>query len=135
MPRIKRTTNIDVEFDANGWAIGWHFKLHQAFKPALDIQYTPRKDKITDKINYEWTQGQPPAYEFTIGDVVHTDGVTVQIQQSTAAPDEDNDGATLLVRFFRSGRPSVDLRMSQEAFVAMLRSGHINGKPLADALS
>lgn len=63
-----RTTSIDISFGQSGFAVGWVFGVHSAFRSALDITFhrgaTPRTG--------EWTQGVPPYYAFTTGDLFHS---------------------------------------------------------------
>jgi len=95
-----RTTKLIAEFEADGFAKGWSFKVHKAFKEALDIRETDKviKDKNGKKRTIkQWTQGI--AYNFNIGDTFHNNkdayddwksfvkngGITLQIESATSS--------------------------------------------------
>lgn len=62
-----RTTTIDVKFGVDGFAVGWVFGVHSAFRSALDIECS-----IDQKSRARvWTQGVPQRYSFEKGDLFH----------------------------------------------------------------
>ncbi|TVO53153.1 hypothetical protein [Denitromonas halophila] len=66
-----------VDFDADGNVVDWVYRVHRAFRPALDIVFSTRvrTKKLPDgtKIKQtfqEWTEGNPPLYAFGDFDTV-----------------------------------------------------------------
>lgn len=82
----RRTEALNAEF-VNGYAAGWHFGVHEAFRANLDITLDTRVDRAaneelaaklgrkptaTERISRQiWTQGSPPAYSFGRGHMMH----------------------------------------------------------------
>ncbi|MHA7064067.1 hypothetical protein [Azospirillum argentinense] len=62
-----RTTSIDINFGNDGFAIGWVFGVHKAFRSALDILCN-MEASTRSKV---WTQGIPPNYSFEAGDIFY----------------------------------------------------------------
>lgn len=73
--RNSRRRSPTVEFGADGFAVGWAYRVGRAFRSALDIALTTRIEKaklpdgreIRKKVQV-WTEGDPPAYAFRATD-------------------------------------------------------------------
>lgn len=142
-----RRREIDVTFDKNGFAEGWFFGVRSAFRSALDIimetahykETTPdgRKRTLSEKF---WSQGTPPAYSFSVGDMVYAPALpdmpwsllqpklshTVQVVEATPDRAEGRliipGAVTVNIRHHRSGQ--LEMRTTtQAALVDMLRTG------------
>lgn len=82
----RRTEVLNAEF-VDGYAAGWCFGVHEAFRANLDISLDTRVDRAAnealaarlgrkptaaERITREvWTQGSPPAYAFARGHLMH----------------------------------------------------------------
>lgn len=69
--RAIRSTTLIANFPPHNtntytFAKGWFFSLSSAFRDALDIKYTPRKNS---QAGYTWTQGE--SYSFKEGDTIY----------------------------------------------------------------
>lgn len=76
-PRNARRRMPTIAWDDAGYATGWAYRIHRAFRPALDIAYTERVEKVTlgdgqvqrRKVSV-WTEGDPPACAFCSTDLI-----------------------------------------------------------------
>ncbi|HYD99831.1 MAG TPA: hypothetical protein VEH84_10630 [Alphaproteobacteria bacterium] len=73
-----RTASFDIEFDAEGFTVGWAFPVPEAFRTALDIELTEYRKTVTlpdgrkvIETSEQWTRGAPPALSFGIGDIFY----------------------------------------------------------------
>ena len=86
MSRARRTETLNAEF-VDGYAQGWCFGVHEAFRAPLDISLDTRMDRAANQELAErlgrkptaaeritrtvYTQGNPPAYAFSRGQLMH----------------------------------------------------------------
>lgn len=86
MSRARRTEILNADF-IDGYAHGWCFGVHEAFRAALDISLDTRMDTAANQAlahqlgrklhsseritRTVWTQGHPPAYAFSRGQLMH----------------------------------------------------------------
>ncbi|MDO5103991.1 MAG: hypothetical protein Q4D91_14055 [Lautropia sp.] len=86
MSKRRRTESPNAVFEA-GYAQGWAFGVPEAFRASLDISLDMRADKAANEalattlgrkptaaeriMRPIWTQGTPPAYDFSRGSMLH----------------------------------------------------------------
>lgn len=86
MSKRRRTESPNAVFEA-GYAQGWAFGVPEAFRASLDISLDMRADKAANEalaatlgrkpttaeriMRPIWTQGSPPAYDFSRGSMLH----------------------------------------------------------------
>lgn len=86
MSKRRRTESPNAVFE-QGYARGWAFGVPEAFRASLDISLDMRADKAANDALAEslgrkptaaervmrpiWTQGTPPAYDFSRGSMLH----------------------------------------------------------------
>jgi hypothetical protein len=141
--RSVRTTEIDPQFDENGYAKDWHFAVPEAFKDCLDIRLTERVENKRSVLRetqgpfYCFSEGYriydtPRAYEVWSEALKHIKRYCViisaipnhindkrfvngQVQFQLYRPNDAKDGVELIDTF----------RLSQNDFVEFLRTGEI----------
>jgi hypothetical protein len=67
MRSVPRRSSLIATFE-NGLAVGWKFKVYEAFKDALDIKFTPIT--VYKQTYNSWTQGH--AFAFHEGDALYS---------------------------------------------------------------
>lgn len=153
-----RSATPSVHFE-DGYAKGWFMAVGECFRGALDLEKSLRV--LTDPLTLEKrevqmvTEGNPPLYSFSPGDLIHNtkkmDGgrwgdalpnVRASLQVARAVPDKlGADGSVIqgnvVARLFRRANDgsriefSETLRISQREFVRVLRTGDLpNGSKL-----
>jgi hypothetical protein len=114
-----RTTHIDISFDAAGYAVGWAFGVHQAFRDALDIRW----EMSADRKRSVWTRGVPPHYEFGVGDVFHSPFPFGKETRFTLQVIEQDDAFVTVTVADRVANTRHNRRMTQDELAGVLRNG------------
>lgn len=101
MSRARRTETLNAEF-VDGYAQGWCFGVHEAFRAPLDISLDTRMDRAANQELAErlgrkptaaeritrtvYTQGNPPAYAFSRGQLMHEPAIVHTLPWQEALP-------------------------------------------------
>ena len=101
MSRARRTETLNAEF-VDGYAQGWCFGVHEAFRAPLDISLDTRMDRAANQELAErlgrkptaaeritrtvYTQGNPPAYAFSRGQLMHEPAIVHTLAWQEALP-------------------------------------------------
>lgn len=101
MSRARRTESLNADF-VDGYAHAWAFGVHEAFRAPLDISLDTRIDReanaaLAERLGRKptaaerivrtvWTQGNPPAYAFSRGQLMHEPAVVHTLPWEEALP-------------------------------------------------
>lgn len=101
MSRARRTETLNADF-VDGYARAWAFGVHEAFRAPLDISLDTRMDReanaaLAERLGRKptaaerivrtvWTQGNPPAYAFSRGQLMHEPAVVHTLPWEEALP-------------------------------------------------
>ena len=101
MSRARRTETLNADF-ADGHARDWAFGVHEAFRAPLDISLDTRMDRAANEalakqlgrrlmpgervMRTVWTQGNPPAYAFSRGQLMHEPAIVHTLPWQEALP-------------------------------------------------
>ena len=111
MSRARRTETLNADF-VDGHARDWAFGVHEAFRAPLDISLDTRMDRAANEalakqlgrrlmpgervMRTVWTQGNPPAYAFSRGQLMHEPAIVHTLpwlEEAIRADDEGGDPA------------------------------------------
>jgi hypothetical protein len=156
--RNRRSTDLLATFP-NGYAAGWAMAVPECFRDALDIKLTERIQKHPETGKaltvMVWTQGKPPIYSFSAGDILYDTSlaygskwsnalakISVSLQVESAVPDKLSTATSKIGGwvYFSEYHPVADgsrlglvakHRMTQDEFVATLKKATLpNGTSL-----
>lgn len=101
MSKARRTETLNAEF-VDGYASGWCFGVHEAFRANLDISLDVRVDRAANEAlaarlgrkptaaesltREVWTQGSPPSYSFDRGHLMHEPADVHRMDWADALP-------------------------------------------------
>lgn len=101
MSRARRTETLNADF-VDGHARDWAFGVHEAFRAPLDISLDTRMDRAANEalakqlgrklmpgervMRTVWTQGNPPAYAFSRGQLMHEPAIVHTLPWQEALP-------------------------------------------------
>ena len=100
MSRARRTETLNADF-VDGHARDWAFGVHEAFRAPLDISLDTRMDRAANALAKQlgrrlmpgervmrtvWTQGNPPAYAFSRGQLMHEPAIVHTLPWQEALP-------------------------------------------------
>lgn len=126
----KRVPHDSIEFTntvsgVSGYANDWFFLVNAAFRPALDILYTPTVKGAT------WTEGSPPLYQFRDGDSIESRCGLWFVQVKRASPDTQAKQGSVEIDVFGTNADDASLRWkkhgeyiaTQSDLVELLKTG------------